>query len=148
MTGSGPCPQCGGPAGARGCQERFEALLALDHGRREPWGPRHGLAVAVYTLQHPDGVPAERLEICWLIAYRCAVLGDDPARLARGIRSSRPARAADFGAVPRPPYPTAPVYEITIHDMGDFDAATYARRLVAWARATLLGWGLDPPAGP
>src|SRR5712664_2891954 len=48
-----PCPQCGAvyPPPPTSCADQFAVLLALDHSRREPWGSRHGLAFAAYSLQ-------------------------------------------------------------------------------------------------
>lgn len=138
-----PCPQCGAPAGETACRERFEALLALDHSRREPWGPRHGLAVAVFTLQHPAGAARERLERSWLIAYRCTVSGDDPWRLSRAMSGRARVATADWGVPPLPSVPAHGSYGVTIQDLGDFQESGYSDGLMAWARATIDGWRLD-----
>jgi hypothetical protein len=136
-----PCPQCGAPGGEGACLNRFEALLALDHSRREPWGPRHGLAVAVYTLQHPAGASRGRLERSWLVAYRCAVSGDDPWRLAKALSRRARAPASDWGVPPLPPTPDSGGYGVTIQDLGDFQGSSYPDALTSWARATIDRWG-------
>ncbi len=122
------------------CQERFEALLALDHSRREPWGPRHGLAVAVHTLQHPAGASRERLERCWVIAYRCAVSGDDPWRLSRAMSGRAHTPASGWGVPELPPAPPPGGYRITIQGLGEFDATRYPDDLRDWALATVDRW--------
>ena len=57
---SATCNECGARYGnsTDSCVVRFDQLLALDHSRREPWGSRHGLAFAVFALQHPQRYPA------------------------------------------------------------------------------------------
>lgn len=54
------CADCGAAwrDGEDSCAARFDRLLALDHSRREPWGSRHGIAFAVYALQHLTQFPA------------------------------------------------------------------------------------------
>lgn len=54
------CAACGAETAGATCEERFERLLELDHSRREPWGPLHGVAVACFFLQHPGHPLAPR----------------------------------------------------------------------------------------
>ncbi len=65
------CPECGAAYQAAGdsCGARFDALLALDHARREPWGSRHGLAFAAFALQHP-AAHAASLDRAWAALHR------------------------------------------------------------------------------
>jgi len=140
MTATDFCRQCGGLGGETACRERFDALLALDHSRQDPWGPRHGLAVAVYTLQHPAGVGRERLERSWLIAHRCVVSGDDAWRLARALASRVRVRLSDWGVPGLPTMPGSGSYRVTIQDLGDFGSSGYPDDLMSWARATIDRW--------
>jgi len=139
---SSPCPQCGGiySDSAVRCADRFAVLLALDHSRREPWGSRHGLAFAAYTLQHPGGIPAERLERCWAALQRVYVAGDDYTRVFEALRHRPPAHLADWGIPPLPPLPDASHYSVTLADLGDFAAESYAADLDRWCRAVLRAW--------
>lgn len=143
------CPECGGrhddPADS--CAARFGALLALDHSRREPWGSRHAIAFACYTLQHPASASHEALERCWLLLHRVVIEGDDPVRLAAALRKNPPARLEAWGVPPLPlsPSPGGP-FPVTIGDLGEFDAASYPASLTAWAAATYRRWRGDAPS--
>jgi hypothetical protein len=140
------CEQCGAPLGepAVTCDERFATLLALDHSRQEPWGSRHGLAFAAYTLQHGAGQPAHVLERCWLMLCRVHVAGDEPMRVARGLRAHGGRAPQDWAAPPFPKRAALPsAFGTTIVDLGEFAPDDYATRLDAWCRATLIGWGLE-----
>lgn len=121
----GRCEACGATyATAEGsCASRFDELLALDHSHREPWGSRHGLAFAVYAAQHPEryGVASARAGL---------------ARLAREFAPGSVGPA--FG-------PHAP-FRVTIADLGDFAAETYAADLERWCRATLAAFAAVPGA--
>lgn len=133
------------------CTTRFQALLALDHSRTEPWGSRHGLAFAAFTLQHPEDASRESLEQSWAMLWRVYVAGDDPEHVIRGLWRLRGDVASDWD-VPRLheeagqagfELPYAP--SVTIADLGEFDAATYADRLDAWCRSTLAAYGAAVP---
>ncbi|MDQ2665060.1 MAG: DUF5946 family protein [Gemmatimonadota bacterium] len=132
------CDQCGAPvAASASCAERFDLLLALDHSRAEPWGSRHGLAFAAFTLQHSRGASAETVQRCIEMLHRTCNLGEDRTYVANSFRS-------ESGGV-SPPSPSshhgAPdTFAFTIDDMGDFAADSYAERLDAWCRATLAAW--------
>ncbi|HRQ78482.1 MAG TPA: DUF5946 family protein [Gemmatimonadaceae bacterium] len=127
------CDECGASYTERddSCQARFDQLLALDHSRQEPWGSRHGLAFAVFALQHPRrygaGSVARSLEL-----------------IQRVVRDGEPLASvvADFRArtdteVPAPIDASPRTFAVTIADLGDFDAASYAHDLQRWARAAL-----------
>ena len=135
------CEQCGARYESLddSCAERFQTLLALDHSRREPWGSRHGSAFAAYTLQHPAGLERGALERCWVMLYRIWIAGDNPDYVARTLRQG----AQPTWNVPAlPPEATVPRRErITIADLGEFEAETYASQLEAWCRATLEALG-------
>ena len=141
------CPQCGAKydQASDSCAERFNALLALDHSRQEPWGSRHGSAFAAYTLQHPRDVGREALERCWLLLYRTWIAGDDPQFVASTLREM------DRGT--RPPWKTpsfparaSAMPHVTIADLGAFDADMYPELLASWCRATLEALGQPPIA--
>jgi len=141
-VGDGPsarCAECGAtwrdPEDA--CAARFDRLLALDHARREPWGSRHGLAFAVYALQHPSRFPAtSRVAAVDLLAgvYR---RGEDPAWAVRRLRTAmagrKPASGTPDASVPHP----RDGFPVTIASLGTCEAETYATALDAWCRATL-----------
>jgi hypothetical protein len=136
------CSQCGASYDSPGdsCVRRFEALLALDHSRQEPWGTRHGSAFAAFTLQHPEGQSANSLERSWELLYRVWILGQPESFVTRGLRlpRSRP------DATPVPPFPelrTDRRFRLTIADLGTFAPHDYARLLENWCRTTLEAYG-------
>lgn len=95
------------------CGELFDRLLALDHSRRQPWGPLHGQAVACYFLQHPHAPRAPR----------------ESAPLWAFLESFAAGPEADAS-----PWP------MTIHDVavdGTFPALGYSERLRRWARSVV-----------
>ena len=134
------CPQCGAryDNAADSCAQRFAALLALDHSRQEPWGSRHGSAFAAYTLQHPQGQARDSHTRCWMLLQRVWVSGDDPQFVAKTLRRIEEGAAAPWTVPPLPADAEKPRRpRVTIADLGDFDAPTYAAKLEAWCRATL-----------
>jgi hypothetical protein len=139
------CPECGAAytAADDGCAVRFDTLLALDHSRQEPWGSRHGQAFAAYALQHP-ALHAASLERAWSALHRIYVAGTAPDRVFGALVAARGNPPPGWVVPARPPRPVhAPA--LTIADLGDFDAATYADRLDAWCRAALASWGAAIP---
>jgi hypothetical protein len=136
------CPECGARYAGEGdgCMVRFELLLALDHSRLEPWGSRHGQAFAVFALQHPSAYPAS-LDAAWDSLYRIYVAGEAAGHVFRAA-VQRAGRLPLDGAVPPRPARCAGQPSITIADLGDFAADSYAADLDAWCRATLTAWGL------
>lgn len=143
------CPDCGGPTKeGLSCGDRFDRLLALDHSRREPWGPRHGLAFAVYALQHAGRFDRSTRERSWLILYRVYRLGDDPVRLVDAVRRHPRPTPEAFGVPPLPDRPDGGTFPMTIADLGRFEAARYADDLDAWCRSTLTALGgVGPSTG-
>jgi hypothetical protein len=117
-------------------------LLALDHSRREPWGSRHGLAFAVYALQHPLRFTEETLDQTWRILHRVYVAGDEPARVLGALAGRAPSVSANWDVPPRPPNPAGHP-TITIADLGQFEPAEYAALLDAWCRATVAWWSAN-----
>jgi len=138
------CPDCGAVYTAVGdcCAARFDALLALDHSRQEPWGSRHGQAFAAFALQHPTAY-APSLDRAWAALHRIYVAGEAPARVFGALVASR-AAPAQWRTPPRPPRPVrAP--PVTIADLADVAAVTYPARLDVWCRASLVAWGAVLP---
>ncbi|MFJ9777079.1 DUF5946 family protein [Kitasatospora sp. NPDC101157] len=162
---TGPCGECG----ARGCEELFYGLLALDHSRAEPWGPLHGVSVSCFLLQHPGRLPGDGGAAARAL-LRAYLDGGLPAveRLigrARAANSHRMAggaaahwtaasRAAPNGAAPGavsrpsavPAGREAPRggFAVTIEQVaqgGAFPAAGFPGRVRDWAAATLEAWG-------
>jgi hypothetical protein len=129
------------------CTTRFDALLALDHSRRPPWGPRHLQAFGTFALQHPSRHPAS-LDSVWAMLYRIYRLGQpsdwvvSETRRAMTRPATIPAEAARGGlAIPARASEPLSLPTMTIADLGDFDAETYPALLDDWCRATLAMWG-------
>jgi hypothetical protein len=137
------CPECNAEYVAVGdsCTTRFERLLALDHSRTEPWGSRHGRAFAAFALQHPATHSAS-LDVAWEILYRIYCGKESPSYVVASIREDATRLANDVHVPPRASQPRG-FPAITIADLGDFSAATYASQLDNWCRATLDAWGAE-----
>lgn len=135
------CVECG----AVSCPDLFDTVLALDHSRRPPWGPLHGVTVACYLLQHPSRLPATHRArpLAVLRAYTTGGL-DAATRLTEQARQANNHRARHTAEEPEPPpVPPPAAFEVTIADVagdGTFPAAGFADRVGAWARATLSAW--------
>ena len=131
------CPECGATVLGQddSCARRFDALLALDHSRREPWGSRHGQAFAAFALQHPQN-HARSLDAAWDLLYRIYCLGEPVARAVAARRANPDAAPV----VTRPTVRTGD-FTVTIADLGEFDAADYPAALDEWCRAILSAWG-------
>lgn len=141
MTTETLCSECGArySSTAESCAARFEALLALDHSRSEPWGSRHGQAFAAFALQHPLRFP-DSLDLAWTALYRIYCLSDAPERVFAALRATR-RRAPDDAAVPPRPQQPIALPTVTIANLGGFAAEPYPAQLDAWCRATLRAWG-------
>lgn len=131
------CAGCGAPDSDR-CRALFDQLLALEFSRAEPWGPLHGLTVAVYALQHPDrfadtGGWAGR----WtgLHVYVTQGLASAERTWAGAGTRGLPDLAGAPDASPR-----STPFTVTIADIAgpgdDFPAAGHGDRVDRWARAT------------
>lgn len=96
------CVECGASAGTS-CAELFEHLLALDHSRKEPWGPLHGIVVACYRLQHPSTVTggSRHVLLDLIRAYREGGL----AAAQRWTAGARRANSHRRNGQPHPRYP-------------------------------------------
>ena len=133
------CAECGAtwrdPEDA--CAARFDRLLALDHSHREPWGSRHGLAFAVYAVQHPARFPATSRAAAVELLTAVYRRGEDRAWAVRRLRTAmadrKPASGTPDASVPHP----RDGFPVTIASLGTFEAETYASALDAWCRATL-----------
>jgi hypothetical protein len=135
------CPECGASYAADGdsCAARFEQLLALDHSWQEPWGSRHGQAFAAFALQHAERMPGS-LDHAWAALHRIYIGGDRPSFVFDQLRSNRREALAAW-SVPSRPERQVTTPSVTIVDLGDFDADTYAEQLDEWCRAALAMWG-------
>jgi hypothetical protein len=71
--------------------------------------------------------------------YRIYRGKEAPSHVAASIHKDATRLANDVHVPPRAPQPLG-FPAITIADLGDFSAATYARRLDDWCRATLKAW--------
>jgi hypothetical protein len=142
MIGS-RCPECGATYSEEGdsCAARFDALLALDHSRREPWGSRHGQAFAAFALQHPVTHEAS-LDRAWAALRRIYVARESPVRVFGALVASRGESPPGDKGVPARPATRLMMPAVTIRDLADFAAETYAARLDAWCRAALASWGV------
>ena len=127
------CEECGATYAdpTDSCARRFEQLLALDHSRREPWGSRHGLAFAAYALQHPRRFDRATVNRSRELVHRVIVRGESLEAVIREFRSNplRPDAGASEGG--RASYP------VTIADLGEFDARSYAENLERWCLSAL-----------
>jgi len=141
MMISQQCSECGAQyvSDSQSCLARFEELLALDHSRREPWGSRHGQAFAAFALQHPIRHRSS-LDAAWVALYRIYCRNESPSAVFTSIRHAggRPDPNSDLPSRPLEPIASP---RLTIVDLGDFAATTYAARLDEWCRATLIAWG-------
>jgi len=135
------CAECGAPS----CPELLDTVLALDHSRRPPWGPLHGVTVACYLLQHPSRLPAAHRArpLAVLRAFTTGGL-DAATRLTERARRANSHRGPVPAGDPEPPPDLPPAeFEVTIADVagdGTFPAAGFAERVTAWARATANAW--------
>src|ERR1700680_4592958 len=126
MTTIPECSECG----ARyvdeqdSCAAHFEQLLALDHSRREPWGSRHGQAFAAFALQHPDRHQGS-LEVAWQALYSIYVLHEAPTEVFTSVGRSASGVTVSGQIPPRPGRPASRP-NVTIADLGDFSATSYA----------------------
>ena len=135
------CPECGAAYDhdADNCTARFEALLALDHSRTEPWGSRHGLAFSAFALQHPDRFPPDVPARAWIMLFSVYVQGNDYSRVTAALR--RLGREnPQWDIPPLPALRPTPPFAVTIADLGSFAAETYPGQLDRWCRSALDGW--------
>lgn len=138
------CPECGA-AGESPCEELFHRLLALDHSRREPWGPLHGVAVACYHLQHPDSLPGGAHDFTLRLLRAHVESGPEAARKltegARRANSHRNRQSEHAAGAPRKGAPSG--FAFTIAEAsggGHFPVEGHPERVRAWAEATLSAW--------
>ena len=68
------------------CARRFDQLLALDHSWREPWGSRHGLAFAVFALQHQSRYDARTAHRSLEMLTRFYLRGESMVSIVRDFR--------------------------------------------------------------
>lgn len=132
------CPECGAqyPDAADSCTARFDTLLALDHSRQEPWGSRHGLAFAVFALQHAARYPTASHARAHELLTRVLMRGEPLEGVIEEFRR-RPDPSETERNPAVPPLAAHAPFAVTIADLGDFDAEGYAAQLEAWCRATL-----------
>jgi hypothetical protein len=132
------CAECGASGRLGTCAELFDAPLALDLQRLQPWGRFHGLNVACYLLQHPSRTPASALDGHWHMLTLFLTEGLDAmnalqAGLVRANRhGARPWSAFD------PPPARSVAATMTIEDTsldGTFPAAGHEQRMLDGARS-------------
>ncbi|WP_433179299.1 DUF5946 family protein [Actinoallomurus sp. CA-150999] len=142
------CPECGAPVRPHSCEDLFNVVLALDHSRRPPWGPLHGVTAACFLLQHPSRLPAPHRARPWAILH--TYLNDGltavtplTERLRRAnSHQNRHVALPDIGAVAPALGPTPTAFSVTINDVaqdGTFPAVGFPNRVKAWAMATVAG---------
>jgi hypothetical protein len=118
-------------------QVAFEALLALDHSRRPPWGPLHAVAVSCYLLQRTEvqiRSDDSRLEI-----LRAFLAGGRPSLDAKVARLRRADTRTSTGVALAVPAG----FDMTILDVsvdGSFPAEGYEQRVRQWSFTTLTAW--------
>jgi len=141
------CRECGAvyDLDSESCASRFDALLALDHSRAEPWGSRHSLAFAAFALQHPRRFPREVVERAWILLLKVYREGEDHKRVTQALRQFGK-QNPNWGLPPLPAGEPDRGYGVTIASLGSFAPETYSQKLDAWCRAALAGW-CDPPEG-
>jgi hypothetical protein len=135
------CSECGAvyASAPDDCASRFDALLALDHSRTEPWGSRHALAFSAFALQHPAGFPRDVIERAWILLFKVYEQGDDYRRVTDALR--RAGRQNPHWDVPTAPAgPPPPHFAVTIADLGSFAAEAYPQQLDNWCKASLHAW--------
>lgn len=140
MDGQRACPECGAvyATDADSCTARFDALLALDHSRHEPWGSRHGQAFAAFVLQHPVRFrPA--LDGAWAALCGIYLAGLSPAYVFATLMRQGGRIAGEWEMPERPGRPTR-YPTVTIVDLGEFSADGYPELLDRWCRAALDAW--------
>ena len=133
-----PCTACGASGRLGSCTELFHRLLALDHQRLEPWGEFHGLNVACFHLQHPEGVATSVLSAQWQVTEAFLNGGLEAAHeWERRWRAETKLRGGHPGVdVVVPAQVRSPVF--TIEDLssdGTFPAQGYVERVTKWAES-------------
>ena len=116
------------------CARRFEQLLALDHSHQEPWGSRHGLAFAVFALQHPSQYGASTRARSLELLERVFLRQEPIQFVIRELRARGRGREERSDAQPPP---LVGPFAYTIADCGSFEAEDYVAHLEKWCRATL-----------
>lgn len=157
VAGVRQCPECGGLVSPRSCDDLFQELLALDHSRRAPWGPLHGIAVACFFLQHSSRMPSAARSLYWAVLHAymrdglaaAGPMAERVRKLNSHRRGGRAPRAGDYPGAP--PFPeTGPPrdFATTIADVsadGSFPAAGHEERVRRWAADTVGSWqGTQP----
>lgn len=126
-------------------QVAFEVLLALDHSRREPWGPLHAVAVACYRLQRTE--VQIRSDDPLIEILRAFLAGGRPSLVTAVARLRGAGMHASEGASLAVPAG----FDMTILDVsvdGSFPAEGYEQRVRRWAATTLAAWaGTDDGLG-
>src|SRR5690606_21562408 len=119
------------------CAHRFGQLLALDHSRQEPWGSRHGLAFAVFALQHPCQYGAATRARGLELLERVFLRQEPTEYVLKALR----ARGSDDEPT-EVPSATGP-FTCTMVDCGSVEARAYAVCLEIWCRVTFHDFGAD-----
>ncbi|MEU4768459.1 DUF5946 family protein [Actinosynnema sp. NPDC023794] len=143
------CSECGAPDRPHSCEELFHVVLALDHSRRAPWGPLHGVTVSCFLLQHPGRLPERDRPRPWATLHVYLDGGlTAVTRFAEAMRRANSRHGSGLGdvvaGVPVAPLgPTPRAFDVTIADVaadGTFPAAGFPERVEAWSAATVAAW--------
>src|SRR5690349_14481376 len=107
------CAGCGAVFASAGesCASRFDVLLALDHGRVEPWGSRHALAFSAFALQHSDRFARDVLQRAWLLLFSVYVNRSRVSRVTEALRRTGK-RQPSWDVPPLPPGRPVPRFAV------------------------------------
>lgn len=134
------CAECGASGRLGRCSDLFDVLLALDHGRLQPWGEFHGVNVACFLLQHPSRTSASVTGGQWQLVTRFLSGGVEAANelAAEQVRLNRESK--DPWTAADPPPDRSSESKVTIEDVsvdGTFPASGYEPRMYAWAESVV-----------
>lgn len=138
------CGDCGASGDLGTCSQLFDALLALDLQRLQPWGRFHGLNVACFLLQHPSYPLAAKSTTAsggqWQHVTTFVNKGLDAVhelethRVRANRQGKRPWLAVDLPP-PRVHHPHTTIEDVSVD--GTFPAEGYPQRMRAWAKSVI-----------
>jgi hypothetical protein len=133
--------ECGWTIGRKACRARFDELLARDFSDAA-FFRTHRLFVDIYALQHPQQFCRSAKSLAAHLGDLCAILehgastatGFEP--LTRWLNGNPPLEK------PPPPHNRG---TITLSDVADADAATWADELRRWGASVWAAYGEQQP---